>query len=131
MQSIKKYLAEHPEERRRVLSHNPSYVFFRSLPAGGGPLGCYEQPLTAGRSIATDRRVFPGLTAAFVRGTRPGPGGSQVPLARVVLNQDTGGAIRGAGRLDLYFGGGDEAGELAGRMKHPGELYFLAPRPRR
>jgi len=130
MQAIRRYLARHPEERPRILGHNPSYVFFRPLPAEGGPLGCYGMPLTTGRSIATDRRLFPGLAPAWIVGQRPALGGGEVPLARMVFNQDTGGAIRGPGRLDLFFGTGKEAGELAGRMKHPGRLYFLAPRER-
>lgn len=129
MQAIKRFLDQHPELRRQVLTHNPSYVFFRPLPAEGGPLGAYNQPLTAGRSVATDRRIFPGMALAWVHGERPALSGGEVPLARFVLNQDTGGAIRGPGRLDLFFGSGDQAGELAGRMKYVGELYFLAPRP--
>ncbi len=130
MQSIKSFLAEHPDLRRRVLSHNPSYVFFRPLPAEGGPLGCYEVPLTAGRSIATDRRVFPGLAMAYLVTEAPVPGGGTGPLMRFALNQDTGGAIRGPGRVDIFFGSGDQAGELAGRMKNQGRLYFLLPRGR-
>jgi membrane-bound lytic murein transglycosylase A len=128
MQAIQRFLADNPEQLRRVLSHNPSYVFFRPLEAVGGPLGCYETPLTAGRSIATDRRIFPGLAACYVQGEAPAPDGGVAPLTRLVLNQDTGGAIRGPGRLDLFFGSGRQAGELAGRMKHLGRLYFLAPR---
>lgn len=128
MQAIQKFLAQNPKLRKEVLTHNPSYVFFRPLPALGGPMGCYEQPLTAGRSIATDRRIFPGLAPAYVRGERPAIGGATLPLSRFVLNQDTGGAIRGPGRLDLFFGSGPQAGELAGRMKHVGELYFFAPK---
>ncbi|MBU1276750.1 MAG: MltA domain-containing protein [Proteobacteria bacterium] len=128
MQGIKAFLEANPNHLRRVLSHNPSYVFFRPLPVTGGPLGCFEQPLTAGRSVATDRRLFPGLTLGYITGTMPAPGGGSEPLARFVFNQDTGGAIRGPGRLDLFFGSGPQAGELAGRMKHPGRLYFFFPR---
>ncbi|MCF8031642.1 MAG: MltA domain-containing protein [Desulfarculaceae bacterium] len=128
MQGIKAYLEAHPEQRRKVLAHNPSYVFFRPLPATGGPLGCFEQPLTAGRSIATDRRLFPGLALGFVSGTMPASGGGQRQFSRFVFNQDTGGAIRGPGRLDLFFGTGPQAGALAGRMKNPGRLYFFFPR---
>jgi membrane-bound lytic murein transglycosylase A len=128
MQAIQRFLADNPRQLRRVLAHNPSYVFFRPLEAVGGPLGCYETPLTAGRSIATDRRIFPGLAACYIQGEAPAPDGGVAPLMRLVLNQDTGGAIRGPGRLDLFFGSGAAAGELAGRMKHPGRLYFLAPR---
>ena len=130
MQAIKEFLAQKPELLRKVLSHNPSYVFFRPLPAFGGPLGCYEIPLTPGRSIATDRSLFPGLAGAYIKGELPAAGGGVKQFARFVCNQDTGGAIKGPGRLDLYFGTGPEAGELAGRMKYQGELYFLAPKAR-
>ncbi len=128
MQGIKAYLEAHPDQRRRVLTHNPSYVFFRPLPPTGGPLGCFEQPLTGGRSIATDRRLFPGLALGFIAGSMPAEKGGERQFSRFVFNQDTGGAIRGPGRLDLFFGSGPEAGALAGRMKNPGRLYFFFPR---
>jgi membrane-bound lytic murein transglycosylase A len=127
MQAITSYLRDHPDERQRVLGFNPKYVFFRSLPATGGPLGCYGEAVTGGRSIATDRRLFPAPTMAWIRGTVPGERGDE-PIARFVLNQDTGGSIRGPGRVDLFFGQGRAAGELAGRTKHLGELYFLLPK---
>jgi len=128
MQAIRAFLDDHPEEVRRVLTYNPSYVFFRPLEPRGGPLGCYEVELTPGRSIATDRRLFPAPVVAFIQGALPTADGLEAPLSRFVLNQDTGGAIRGPGRLDLFIGTGDEAGEVAGRTKHPGRLYFLLPR---
>jgi membrane-bound lytic murein transglycosylase A len=127
MQGIKAYLEAHPGQRRKVLSHNPSYVFFRPLPPTGGPLGCFGQPLTAGRSVATDRRIFPGLALGFISGSMPAPGGGVREFSRFVFNQDTGGAIRGPGRLDLFFGSGPRAGALAGRMKNPGRLFFFFP----
>jgi membrane-bound lytic murein transglycosylase A len=128
MQAIRDYLEDHPEELRRVLSFNPSYVFFRPLPSEGGPLGCYGEPVTADRSIATDRRLFPAPIMAWIRAEVPAPEGGDRQIARFVLNQDTGGSIRGPGRVDLFFGQGDEAGDLAGRTKHLGELYFLIPK---
>jgi membrane-bound lytic murein transglycosylase A len=127
MQAIVAFLSEHPEQLRRVLSYNPSYVFFRELSAEGGPLGCYEIPLTAGRSIATDRRVLPAPVVAYLRGSLPDTSAQERELARFVVNQDTGGAIQGPGRVDLFWGLGDAAGELAGRTKHLGELYVLVP----
>jgi len=128
MQRIKQVLDANPQLRREVLAENPSYVFFRELPAVGGPLGALGVPVTAGRSIAVDRSLFPDAGAAFIVGSRPAPGGRAVDFSRFVLAHDTGGAIKGPGRLDLFFGSGDQAGELAGRMKHEGRLYFLAPR---
>ncbi len=128
MQAIRAYLEAHPDEVRRVLSYNPSYVFFRALPPDGGPLGCYGEPLTGGRSIATDSGLFPAPVMAWISAEVPTFDGGEEPISRFVLNQDTGGSIRGPGRVDLYFGQGDEAGELAGRTKHLGELFFLLPK---
>lgn len=128
MQNIKRLLQERPELRQTVLSQNPSYVFFRELPAQGGPPGALGVPVTAGRSIAVDRKLFPDAAPGFISGARPAPGGAAVSFSRFIVAQDTGGAIRGPGRLDLFFGSGSQAGELAGRMKHDGRLYFFAPR---
>jgi membrane-bound lytic murein transglycosylase A len=131
LQTIRAWLAAHPQERARVLHHNESYVFFRRL--DGPPLGSLGVPVTPGRSIATDGRLFPPGALAFLRTDRPRPArdGSLrwLPLRRFVLNQDTGGAIRGAGRVDLFWGRGADAELAAGLMKQPGDLYFLAPRP--
>ncbi len=128
MQSIHAYLEDHPDQLERILSHNPSYVFFRPLPATGGPLGCFGVPVTAGRSIAVDRRLFPAPTVAFIRGRIPSANGGDHRFQRLVVIGDTGGAITGPGRVDLFFGAGDEAGELAGRTKHLGELFILLPK---
>jgi membrane-bound lytic murein transglycosylase A len=130
MQAITAWLEAHPEERERILGANPSYVFFRPLEADGGPLGCYGRPLTAGRSIATDRGLFPAPILGWVRGTLPAAqaGDPPVAFARFVLNQDTGGSIRGPGRVDLFWGTGDAAGDRAGRTANRGEPYFLLPR---
>ena len=127
MQAIRAYLAEHPEEIERVLAHNPSYVFFRPLEAVGGPLGCYGVPVTPGRSIATDRRFFPAPVVAWIEGTMPAAEGGDRPFSRFAVNQDTGGSIRGPGRVDLFVGAGDDAAAIAGRMKHLGRLYLLLP----
>jgi membrane-bound lytic murein transglycosylase A len=121
MQGIRRWIAEHPDERERVLNANPRYVFFRPLAAAvPGSLGV---PVTAGRTIATDPAIYPPGALAFVRiaGTDP-------HLARLVLNQDTGAAIRGPGRVDVFFGSGSDAEAIAGRLRHRGELFFLAPR---
>ncbi len=130
MQAIRDWLGAHPEERQRVLEHNESYVFFRPLP--GPPEGSLGRPLTPGRSVATDARLFPPGALAFIETERPdrGPDGALrwQPLARFVLNQDTGGAIRGAGRVDFFWGRGEAAAFAAGLMRQPGRLYFLVPR---
>lgn len=127
MQAIKAYLDAHPEELERVLAYNPSYVFFRPLQTEDGPLGCYGVPVTAGRSIATDRRLFPAPVIAWIEGTMPEPGGAQRRFSRFAVNQDTGGSIRGPGRVDLFIGAGDEAAEIAGRMNNQGRFYLFLP----
>ena len=128
MQSLRRYLAERPEERDALFAQNESYVFFRLVT--NGPLGSLEVPLTPGRSIATDSRLFPKGALAFVVSQKPilGVDGNLTgwqPFSRFVLNQDTGSAIRGPRRVDLYFGSGFEAGLAAGTMKSTGRLYFL------
>jgi membrane-bound lytic murein transglycosylase A len=128
MQGIKKYLREHPEEAREILNYNESYVFFRRVEEG--PVGSIGVALTGGRSIATDQTIFPRGALAFVKTRKPviGPGGdirSWVPFSRFVLNQDTGGAITGPGRVDLFCGRGNEAEITAGHLKEEGDLYFL------
>jgi membrane-bound lytic murein transglycosylase A len=131
MQGIKKYLREHPEEVREILTYNESYVFFRTVEEG--PVGSIGVALTGGRSIATDQTIFPRGALAFVKARKPviGPGGdirSWVPFTRFVLNQDTGGAITGPGRVDLFCGRGNEAEITAGHLKEEGDLYFLVLR---
>ncbi len=129
MQRLRRYLVENPGEQDEILAYNESYVFFRFNE--GGPLGSLGVPVTAGRSIATDSRLFPRGALALVQMDIPviGPQGELAgwrPVTRFVLNQDTGGAIRGPQRADYYFGTGDEAGALAGYMNRQGRLYFLA-----
>jgi membrane-bound lytic murein transglycosylase A len=129
MQRLRKYLLDYPAQQSEIFSYNESYVFFRFLEEG--PLGSLEVPLTPGRSLATDARLFPKGALAFIITERPvvDAAGQLVgwqPFARFVLNQDTGGAIRGPQRADLYFGTGAEAEAGAGYMNRPGKLYFLS-----
>jgi membrane-bound lytic murein transglycosylase A len=128
MQRLRQYLNDHPQERNEIFAYNESYIFFRVNPEG--PLGSLDVPVTAGRSIATDGRLFPKGALALMQTEVPiidGTGGltGWKPVARFVLNQDTGGAIRGPQRADYYFGTGDRAGGLAGYMNRPGRLFFL------
>lgn len=128
MQSIREYLQGHPHETQELLFSNPSYVFFRIV--SQGPLGNLGVPLTPGRSIATDSRLFPQAALAVLCSTLPQPGaagktGPRKNFCRIVLNQDTGGAIQGPGRVDLYCGSGPEAEFLAGHLQDPARLYFL------
>lgn len=131
MQRIRAYLAEFPGEREALFARNERYVFFRL--GEEGPLGSLGVPLTAGRSAATDHRFYPKGALLFVETETPVVDGQGElvglrPFVRFVLNQDTGAAIRGPARVDLYFGSGDEAGEQAGYMKSTGRLYLLLKR---
>jgi membrane-bound lytic murein transglycosylase A len=132
MQAIRRYLEEHPETVKEVLYSNPSYVFFRRLPAG--PLGNIQVPLTPGRSLALDRKLFPKGALAFISCEKPtldseGRISGWEAFSRFVLNQDTGGAIRGAGRADIFWGSGPYAETAAGHLKHEGDLYLLLKKP--
>jgi membrane-bound lytic murein transglycosylase A len=129
MQRLRGYLVDHQDEQNEILAYNESYVFFHFLEEG--PLGNLEVPLTPGRSIATDARLFPKGALAVIATERPvldtaGQVVSWRSFSRFVLNQDTGGAIRGLQRADLYFGTGAEAEAAAGFMNRPGKLYFLS-----
>ncbi len=128
MQAIQKYLTEHPAEITDILNYNPSYVFFKI--EADGPLGCINVKLTPGRSIATDRKIFPMAALAFIQTQKPLVDGTGkihkwADMSRFVLNQDTGGAIVGPGRADVFWGSGEYAKLAAGHMQHPGELFFL------
>ncbi len=125
MQGIQAWARANPRRLNELLNANPSFVFFREMPDnGGGPLGALGVPLTAGRSIAIDPRAIPLGAPVFLATTQPG---SSKPLARLVLAQDTGGAIKGAVRADFFWGFGAEAGAQAGRMRQKGEMWALLP----
>lgn len=125
------YLRSHPEEQQEILHHNESFVFFRwGDDSATSPQGCLAEPLTPGRSVALDQACFPAGALGFLISQKPvrNRGGEITgwqPMARFVLNQDTGSAIQGPGRLDLFLGAGSEAETTAGVLKHPGSLYFL------
>jgi len=132
MQSIREYLRYHPEDIQRVFSYNPSYVFFKKEEEG--PKGYLDVKLTPGRSLALDRRIFPPGALMFIETRIPTiDGDGQIhewsDFSRFVLNQDTGGAIRGPGRADLFWGNGPYAEIAAGHLQHPGKVYFLVLRP--
>ncbi len=132
MQKIRAYLHDHPEEMEAVLNYNPSYVFFKT--EKDGPLGCLEVKLTPGRSMALDRRIFPLSGLSFIETQKPVVDGAGqihdwVDFSRFVLNHDTGGAIKGPGRADLFWGNGAYAEIAAGHMQHTGNLYFLILKP--
>ena len=125
---IKAWIARNPTRTQELLWSNPRVVFFKeeALPPGTtppGPKGAQGVPLTAGRSIAVDRESIPYGTPVWLSSRGP-----QTSLNRLVLAQDTGTAIVGAVRADYYAGSGPEAGELAGRLKQPLQLWVLWPR---
>ncbi len=126
MQGIKRWAEQNPQKLPALLAQNPSYVFFRELPNGlSAPLGALGVPLTEAHSIAVDPRTVPLGAPVFLATTRPDNG---EPLQRLMLAQDTGGAIKGAVRADFFWGYGDEAGALAGKMKQKGEMWVLLPK---
>ncbi len=125
MQGIQAWARANPSRLNALLNANPSYVFFREVPnSDGGPIGALGVPLTAERSIAIDPRSVPLGSPVFLATTRPN---SAQPMNRLVMAQDTGGAIKGAVRADFFWGFGKEAGEQAGRMKQGGRMWILLP----
>ncbi len=121
---IKNWVRRNPDEGRELLFHNPSYVFFREVsqvPADKGPLGAMNRSVTAMRTVAVD--------PAFVKLGAPVwiEKGGEEPLHRLMIAQDTGAAIKGAQRADVFFGTGDTAGREAGKLKDPGRMVVLLP----
>ncbi|MDR2032860.1 MAG: murein transglycosylase A [Azoarcus sp.] len=125
MENIRQWARRHPHRLGELLDSNPSYVFFRELPqGGGGPIGALGVPLHAGRSIAVDPAHIPLGAPVFLATTWPL---SPKPLARLVMAQDTGSAIKGAVRADFFWGFGAEAGAQAGKMRQQGRMWILLP----
>ena len=128
MQRIRAYLAAHPEKARDILNYNPSYVFFKLEEEG--PLGSINVKLTPGRSIALDYRLFPLPALSFIETAKPILDGNGDIIrwenfSRFVVSQDTGGAIRGPGRADLFWGNGPYAEVAAGHMRQRGDVYLM------
>ena len=132
MQAIRQWLDDHPERVDEVLNHNQSYVFFRK--ETDGPYGSLGVKVTAFRSVATDNGLFPRGALCFIQAGLPeknatDPYKEWEKASLFVLNQDTGGAIKGPARADLFCGNGDYAEFTAGHMKHYGKLFFLVLNP--
>ena len=113
-QGIKAWLAANPKRQQELLNANPGYVFFK------------EEKLTPQRSVAVDPNFIPLGAPVFLSTTHPS---SNAPLQRMMVAQDTGGAIKNAVRADYFWGFGAEAGEKAGKMKQRGMLWVLLPKP--
>jgi membrane-bound lytic murein transglycosylase A len=130
MQSIRAWLADNPKDAPGLMRENRSYIFFRKdegRPDSDGPLGAQSVPVTAGRSIAVDDTLWPYGLPVWVDVSLPSPKG-QAPFRRLMVAQDTGAAIRGAGRADIFVGTGQEAGQIAGRIHNRGHFIVLVPR---
>jgi len=129
MQGISAWAKRNPGRVEEMLNANPRFVFFKELPgnvsADLGPNGALGVPLTAERSIAIDLKAMPLGAPVFLSTTKPL---SSQTLQKLVMAQDTGKAIVGGVRADYYWGSGDSAGELAGRMKQDGKMWLLLPR---
>jgi len=129
MQAIREWLKANPHRQEEVFHHNPSFVFFRK--EKGGPFGSIGVPLTPIRSIATDSSVFPRGALCFVETSMPPRDSLDSAtdqwgsMSGFVLNQDTGGAIKGPGRVDFFFGNGPWAEFAAGHMNHSGSIYVF------
>lgn len=130
LQSIRDWLIAHPSEAKNIMARNKSYIFFQEnteLDASEGPLGAQNVPLTAGRSLAVDPRHIPLGAPLWLDATAPWPDGER-PLRRLVIAQDTGGAIKGPVRGDVFWGAGEQAESIAGHMKSEGRFFVLVPR---
>jgi membrane-bound lytic murein transglycosylase A len=132
MQAIRRYMTQNPEVLEEILNYNPSYVFFRKVE--NGPLGSLGVLLTPGRSIALDSKIFPKGALGFISCQKPlvSDQGNIIgweKFSRFVLNQDSGGAIKGAGRTDIFWGSGPYAELTAGHLQHDGDLYILIKKP--
>ena len=117
---------------RALLHRNRSYIFFsmdESPARAQGPIGGAGVPLTPLRSVAVDRSLWPYGLPVFVDAVLPGADGGLSAFQRLMIGQDTGSAILGPARLDLFMGSGDEAGAVAGNIRHRAGLYILLPRP--
>ncbi len=126
MQGIKDWAKNNIDQLAELLNSNPSYVFFKEMPSGlAGPLGALGVPILGERSVAIDPRFIPLGAPLFLSTTQPN---SPVPLKRMMMAQDTGGAIKGQVRADFYWGTGVEAGKKAGAMKQKGKIWVLLPK---
>jgi membrane-bound lytic murein transglycosylase A len=130
MQRIRDWMAANPEEAPKLRATNRSFIFFRitGLSNDGEPAGAQGAPLTPGRSIAVDKIHVYG-TPFFIDASLPiDSAKASTPFRRLMIAQDTGSAIVGPARADLYWGAGDDAGRIAGRIRHPGRFVMLLPR---
>jgi len=127
---VNEFLRQHPGRMDEIFNINERYIFFRLIPGKEGPIGALGFPLIAGRSVATDKTIFPPGALAYLIAQQPvfdeaGRLRARKTLRRFVLNQDTGAAMKGPERVDLFCGSGERAGMVAGAMREEGKIYFL------
>lgn len=129
LQFIRRWLHANPDDAARVMGTNRSFIFFRNLGSGDGPYGSSNAVLTPGRSIAIDRTKVPQHVPLYLATSHPDPANvtQSLPFGRLLMAQDTGGAIRGAVRGDVFWGMGPEAELIAGHMKAEGRMFILLP----
>jgi membrane-bound lytic murein transglycosylase A len=127
LQTIRAYLNAHPDEIDAWLHRNPRYVFFKEAAADPnvGPIGAFSVPLTPGRSVAVDPAFVALGLPVWLDTTLPQ---TNVPLRRLVVAQDKGSAIKGPGRIDLFWGAGEQAEAMAGPMRQQGTYWVIVPR---
>jgi membrane-bound lytic murein transglycosylase A len=133
MDAMRAFFRANPDRTAELLQENASYIFFREivgLSPDLGPIGGEGVPLTAGRSIAVDTAFHGYGTPIFIDASvQSGPDHAREPFRRLMIAQDTGSAIKGPARADLFWGTGKEAGSTAGGIKAAGTFYVLLPRP--
>lgn len=129
-EGVKAWLKAHPHDARRIMRLNTSYIFFDVLPDEGdkGPVGGASTHLIPHRSIAIDRTIWPYGLPFYIEAELPDGRGGVESMARLMIAQDTGSAILGPARADLFFGSGDEAGQHAGLIRHRGDFTVLWPK---
>jgi membrane-bound lytic murein transglycosylase A len=132
MQSIRKWMAANPQAARKLMWENESFVFFREVQLERpelGSLGAQHVQLSPERSIAIDRRIWMFGTPIWLETEVPAiPGHTARPFRRLLIAQDTGSAIRGKARGDVFWGSGNRAEAIAGHMKSPGRMVVLLPK---
>ncbi len=127
MQAIRAWAAAHPEETPALLARNRSFIFFREAPVDDpelGPVAAAKVPLSAGRSLAVDRLIHSFGAPVYVEATLP----DGTPWRRLMVAQDTGSAIVGPARGDIFVGSGDAAGAIAGALQSRGRFILFWPR---